>query len=59
MQKLRQKKINDFIGTLNEREQKYMIKKINEKIYILRRKNYYGKVSFIITNTNELVEINC
>lgn len=55
MQRLRQKKINDFISTLNEREQRYMIKKINEKIF----ENEYGKVSFIITNTNELVEINC
>ena len=36
-------------------KQKYMIKKINEKIF----ENEYGKVSFIITNTNELVEINC
>lgn len=35
MQKLRQKKINDFINTLNEREQEYLknqiIKKINER----------------------------
>ena len=35
MQKLRQKQINDFINTLNEREQEYLknqiIKKINER----------------------------
>lgn len=32
MKRLRQKIINDFIDTLNEREQEYMLKKLKVKI---------------------------
>lgn len=44
MQKLRAKKINDFVSTLNEREQKYVLEKLKD--IIEERENF--KVNFTI-----------
>ena len=51
MQRLRQKKINEFINDLNEREQKYMLDKLKNEI----QQKELGKLNFTINNKTRVI----
>lgn len=51
MQRLRQKKINEFINGLNEREQKYMLDKLKNEI----QQKELGKLNFTINNKTRVI----
>lgn len=51
MQRLRQKKINEFIENLNEREQKYMLNKLKSEI----QQRESGKLNFTINNKKRVI----
>lgn len=51
MQRLRQKKINEFISDLNEREQKYMLDKLKNEI----QEKEIVKLNFTINNKTRVI----